>query len=448
MALVTPEGAASAPLKPLPWPFRYHGLTVGILTFLITIVWRVLTVSHISLVIGAIEVGFFGLLAVWVAWRLVQRWLADDWTMNGFELFVLLMIVLPVGSAFGARDEFGQPIIWGIIAFKDYYLLLGVLTVYHWLRQGWITMRQVEQALVIMAWICLIYFYFATLFINPAPYQDTPLAGANDIKGGGVYYRFNVCALYFGSIYYTARAFMREKWVNLLWAMLFAVYIVVFRLDRTSMAAMAIGMVGVVLLHVPLKRIVRVAMLAFLPALFGVVLLFLLAPDKVEQYEVMFMDAVHTVTGNSAEAEEVSVRTLEIAIAEREVAKHPWIGNGRISHTWNEFGYEPFLGFFYPADVGWLGLVFIYGYPGTIFLYSLFLVALVYMLRVKGRGDDLLFVSCQFLLLALFLDSLTNGQLTQNPGQALLLAGLMHHWSRLAPVTAPAMGTLPALGTA
>lgn len=447
MALVMPA-SGSAPVKPLPWPFRYKGLTLGILVFLVTIVWRVLIVSHMSLVIGAAEVGLFALLMVWVVWRIIQRWLANDWAINGFEIYVFLLIILPLGSAFGARKEFGQPIIWGIIAFKDYYLLLGVLTIYHWLRMGWITLRQLELAMLIMAWTCLIYFYFATLFINPMPYQDTPLAGANDVKGGGVYYRFNMGAMYFGAIYYSARAFMREKWFDLFYAMLFAAYVVVFRLDRTSMAVTAIGMAGVVLWHVPLKRIARVALLAILPGILAVMMLFLLAPSKVTQYEDMFMDAIHTVTGNTTDAVEVSVRTLEVAIADRQVAKHPWIGNGRISHTWNELGYEPFLGFFYPADVGLLGLTFIYGYPGMLFLYSLFLVAGIYMLRVKGRGDDLFFVTCQFLLLALFLDSLTNGQLTQNPGQALLLMGVMHYYSRMSPQVVPLANGMPGLGTA
>jgi hypothetical protein len=84
-----------------------------------------------------------------------------------------------------------------------------------------------------------------------------------------------------------------------------------------------------------------------------------------------------------------------------------------------------------------LGLTFIYGYPGMIFLYLLFGVAGIYMLRVKGRNDDLFFITCQFLLLALFLDSLTNGQLTQNPGQALLLLGVMHYYSRINSVADP-----------
>lgn len=429
MALVSPP---SIPLAAgsLPWPFRHHGLTVGLLSFLVLILWRVWTVSHFSLVIGAMELVLLVLCVAWTAWRIMQRWLAKDWSINGFELYVLLLVMLPLGAAFGARHAFGQPVIWGIVAFKDYYLLLGVLAIGHWLRMGWISLHQVEQALVIVAWACLIYFYLATLFINPAPYQDTPLAGANEVKGGGVYYRFNMGAMYFGAIYYTARAFMRARWADLFPAMLFAAYVVVFRLDRTSMAVTAVGMAGVALWHAPYQRIMKVALATLLPAALAVMLLFVLAPAKVEQYKYMFLDAMDTVVGNSGDGTETSIRTVESAIAERQVAKHPWIGNGRISKSWNEDGYDTYFGFFYPADIGALGLVFIYGYPGTALLYLLFPVAFAYMLRVRPEPGDVFFATLQFLLLALFLDSLTNGQLTQNTAQPLLVMALLHFYQR------------------
>lgn len=403
---------------------------VGILVLLVMILWRMLLVSHVAVVVGALELVLVGLCGTWAAWRIVQRWLARDWTINGFEIYVLLLILLPLVSAVGARQTFGQPFVWGIIAFKDYYLILGVLAISHWLRMGWVSLRQLEQAMLIMAWICLVYFYFATLFINPAAYKDTGLAGANEIKGGAVYYRFNMGAIYFGAIYYTARAFMRARWVDLVSAMLFAAYVVVFRLDRTSMAVTVIAMVGVALWHVPLKRIVQAAMVAVLPTIFAVMLFFLFAPSKVDQYRNMFMDAVHTMAGDADGAAEVSVRTYEMAIANREVAKHPWVGSGRISKSWNELGYDKFFGFFYPADVGWLGLAFIYGYPGMLLLYLMYPIGFIYMLRVKGERDNVLFATLQFLLLALFLDALTNGQLTLTTAQPLLVVALLHFLQR------------------
>lgn len=447
MALVTPVTEHVAG-RPLPWPFRNHRLTVALLALLVAIVWRVFLVSHFSIAIGALELVVMVALMGWMAWRIIQRWLDNDWRLNGLEIYAMVLLLVPLLSAVAARREYDQPFIWGLVAFKDYYLLLGVLVVHRWLRRGWITLGQVEQALLAVAWACLIYFYFATLFINPAPYQDSPLAGANDVKGGGVYYRFNMCALYFGAIYYAARGFMRNRWTDLVYAALFAAYVVVFRMDRTSMAVTAVGMVGAVLWNVPWQRIAKVALVAFLPTLFAAMLVLLLAPAKVEQYKYMFMDALHTVTGAQEQAAEVSVRTVEAAIAKRQVAKHPWIGNGRISRSWNEQGYDGYYGFFYPADVGMLGLVFLYGYPGTVLLYLLFPIAALWAWRTRGWRHDLFLVAARFTLLALFLDSLTNGQLTQTPGQALLFAAILHYCHQMRPDKAEVDGTAPAMGLA
>ncbi len=426
MALVE---RANTDLRGRPWPFRHRGRAVWLLAIMVTVIWRMLTISHMSLVVGALELVGVVLAMLWVAWRLVQRWLQDDWALNGPDAFVLLLCLLPITSAFGAKSEFGQPFVWGVLAFKDYYLLLGLLPIFHWLRKGWIGVAELEKAMLLMAWACLAYFYFATLFINPAPYQDTPLAGANEVKGGGVYYRFNMAAIYFGAIFYTAKAFKTLRWVNLAYALLFAGYVIIFRMDRTSMAVTAVGMLGVVLFHVPWARLAKVLLAVLVPVALAALLVLLFAPSKVEQYKHMFLDAVETVMGQDSGATPVSVRTSEVAIAKRQVEKHPWLGNGRISRTWQDLGYEKWLGFFYPADVGMLGLVFIYGYPGMLVLYAVYLLAGWYMLRVRGRRDDVFFISCQMLALALFLDSLTNGQLTQMPGQGLLLMLLMHWYA-------------------
>ncbi len=430
MALVAQAGTG---LPHRPWPFRQRRLTVWLLAFMVTMLWRMLTISHMSLVVGALELLGVVLAGAWLAWRLVKRWLADDWAVNGTDAYVLLLCLLPITSAFGAKSEFGQPLLWGILAFKDYYLLLGLLPIFHWMRKGWIGVAELEKAMVIMAWGCLAYFYFATLFINPAPYQDTPLAGANEVKGGGVYYRFNMAAIYFGAIYYTAKAFKTQQWLNLGYALLFAGYVLVFRMDRTSMAVTAVGMLGVVLFHVPWVRLAKVALASMLPIALAVLAVLLFAPSKVEQYTHMFQDALETVAGQDSGATPVSVRTAEVAIAKRQIEKHPWLGNGRISRTWQDLGYEKWLGFFYPADVGMLGLVFIYGYPGMLVLYAVYLLAALYMFRARGLRNDIFFISCQMLALSLFLDSLTNGQLTQMPAQGLLLMLLMHWYASQRP---------------
>jgi hypothetical protein len=408
---------------------------------LIIVVCRVFAVSHILEIIGLVEGLSSAAFMAWTMWRLAERWMLRDWRMSGLEIYCMVLAIVPLWSAINALRVFGQPVIYGLAAFKDFYLFLGALHVYRLLRQGYFTLQMLEQALLMVAWTAVTYFYLASLFIDPGPWLDTPLAGANDIKGVGIYYRFNMMIVFFGAIYYTARAFIRQRWVNLLYALVFMCYVIFFRVDRTSIVVMLLGAGVAVLLHAQGRVIMRAVLMGVLPLLLGVVAVVQFAPGVVDQYTFMFTDAMNTLFSDDNSGSEISVRAYEVLIAERYIERSPLMGSGRMGSQWIEGGYEHFLGYFFPADVGYLGIVFIYGWPVTIFLYAQFLLAAVYFLRARGRGNDIFFVACKCLVLALFFDSLTNGFLTQFAGQAMLFTCIAHHYSRLHKV--PATAAIP-----
>ena len=410
----------------------------GFLCALIVVTCRVFAVSHVLEIIGLVEGLSSAAFVAWAVWRLAERWLLNDWKITGLEIYCMVLALVPLWSAINAQRVFGQPVIYGLIAFKDFYLFLGALHIYRLLRQGFFTLKQLETAFLLIAWTAVIYFYLASLFIDPGPWLDTPLAGANEIKGAGTYYRFNMMIVFFGAIYYTARAFTRQQWLYLLHALVFVCYVIFFRVDRTSIVVMLIGMAGVVLFHANAKVIGRFVLMGILPLLLGAVLVVQLAPGVVDQYTTMFGDALNTLMGEGGAGGEVSVRAYEKLTAERYIDRNPLLGNGRMGSQWIEGGYEHFLGYFFPADVGYLGIAFIYGWPVTIFLYAQFIIAAIYLLRVRRQGNDIFHMACKFLVLSVCLDSLTNGFLTQFAGQAMLLTCIAHHYSRLHKVPAVA----------
>lgn len=436
MELVTPKSASELAQRQARWrlapPNWLDGsLKVAALCVLVSVLVRQFTVSHLYLLMGPIEAMFTALFGLWLVWRVFYRWKEDDWRLHGLDILVIIMMLIPIWAAFGAKNVFGQPIFFGILVFKDYYLLVGALLIHRTLLDGFFTLRQLEKAFLILAWIGIIYFYAATLLTNPGEYLDTPLAGANTIKGGVPYYRFNVMLLYFGSIYYFAKAFIQRRWLMLVPAALFAGYVVFFRMDRSTMAITALGMLLAVALHVPARRILKVAMISVMPLVMALTLAMVFLPDSVKQYELMFEDAMATITGRELPGGKVSVRVAETAIAETYISRHPWTGSGRLDHTWEPAGYERWLGFFFPADIGYIGLIFIYGIPGALLLYMQFPTGLVYLTRVKDRNDDVFFITCKYMLLCLFLDSISTGLLTQNSGQVILFVCIAHAYYRL-----------------
>ena len=409
-----------------------HSLTIGkslvYFTFLflnLTITYRVLVLSTFSELMGILELVYVSLLAGYVGYRLVWRSIAQNFRINSFEILLVLLSCLPLTSAIAAKIEFDQPILWGILAFKDYYLFFGALVMYNLLRRGEIDLQLVEKAMIAVAWFNLLFFYAMSLFTNAADHRDSIIAGSQSAKGGEVYYRFSMAFIFFGAIYYSVKAFYQKKLWLFGYAALFLIYIVFFRLDRTSIM---VTLVAVALFWcTALRREQRWKSVfqLILPATAALLVAYMMVPEVFQKYILMFTDAANTLMGNAAPSGQSWLRLHEMDIASSYIDKHPFIGNGRISNQWIEGGYNHFLGFFYPSDIGFMGQVFIYGYLGAILLYSQFLFALYYILKIKNIRRNVLLVTCKFYLLALFLDSLTNGFLTIYTAQTLTVVMLL-----------------------
>jgi hypothetical protein len=391
----------------------------------ILITMRIMALSHFAEPVGIVEVAYFGCMVLYLLYRVVVRAFNRDLKFNSVELYLMIIALLPVQAAIACKLQFGQPPIWGFLVFKDFYLFIGALLLYNMLRKGIVNLQEVERAFVLAAWLSVLYFYGASLFTSPQAYKTTQLAGAQEGKGSGAYYRFNMAIVFFGAIYYTAKAFMHKRYMLLVPALFFAAYAVFFRLDRTMMAVMLLSMALAALFHAPLKEVARFALLSVLPAIGLVILAALLVPDVIQQYYDMFANAISTLTSDTVDPDASVARVYEFKIAERYIERNPWIGSGRVSSNWVEGGFEHFFGFFYPSDIGVWGQIFMFGYLGAFLVYAQFLVALGIVLRIKAK-DDVLLATLKFFLLALFLDSLTNGFLVVYAAQSITVIFLLH----------------------
>ena len=122
------------------------------------------------------------------------------------------------------------------------------------------------------------------------------------------------------------------------------------------------------------------------------------------------------------------MRLEELEIALKYIDKNPLVGNGKVSGQWVEGGYNYFLGFFYASDVGIFGQIFMYGAIGATVLYFQFILALNYILKIKYIKRNVLLVTLKFFLLALALDSITNGYLTIYSAQSITALILVYHF--------------------
>lgn len=374
-----------------------------------------------------LETIYLVVLFFYLLGRIIKRLFNGNLTVNTLELFLMLFMLLPIWGGIASYKAYGQPLMFGFLTFRDFYLIVGSLFVYNLLRENKITIKMVEEAFVAVAWFSLIFFYVSTIFTDPSRYQDTGIAGFNLAKGGDVYYRFNMVFMFFGSVYYCVKAFYKRNIIYLAFGALFLFYIVAIRLDRTSIVVVlaALGAFFVTALSVK-YQVISFLRFAF-PITAVVISLLFLFPDQLANYERMFGDVFKTITGQANQnLQKVSIRLYELDIALEGIRENPIQGNGKVSKRWVEGGFNFFHKFFYPSDLGFIGQIFLYGYIGAFLIYSQFLFALYHIFKIKTIKKNIFLVTLKFYLLALFLDSLTNGYLTNYAAHAMTVVILIY----------------------
>ncbi len=402
-------------------------LQIAGLFLLFSISFRTLIISHFSTVVGALELVFIAMFGLFIVYRTLERGITNNYRINAFDLLIVALSYLPIQAAIGAKVAFDQPLLFGVFAFKEFFLLYGGLVICYFLKRGIVSLETVEKSFVFMAWFHLFYYYGMSLFTSPAQYQDSLLAGAQEAKGSNVYYRFNMAPIFLGTVYYWIKYFRTKNLLNLAFSVLFLAYVVFFRMDRTSMIAVIASMGLYALLGVRIKQQVTTLVKFGLPLLLIITLVYIVKPDVIANYIEMFADVVNALIGKSSNKGQSVLRNEEYEIAVELIKKRPFLGNGKVSNQWVEGGFSYFYGFFYPSDVGIAGQVFMFGIFGALLLYSQFLFAFYYVYKIAIetlRSNQFIATAC-FFLLTLFVDALTNGFLTIYAAQSITFIGIV-----------------------
>lgn len=401
-----------------------------ILFFHILILTRVWANSILFAVILLLEDVYFAIILLYLLYKVVLRVMHRNYRFTHFHLYLLVPLIIQLQTALTTHFVFDQPLWIGLIPMSDLWLFYGCLLIYDLIQKGHVSIDLVENAYLGVAWMSLLFFYFMSLFTNPAQYQDTSLAAGNSMKGGQVYYGFNMTMMFFGSVYYFIKAFIKKKYYLLGFSALFLIYIVFFRFDRTVMAVTVASMALFFLLYVPIREQFLAIFRFGLPLVLVIVLGAVLVPELYQTYVLMFQDMFATLTGNEVEVGKESVRVYEMYVASK-FLNDPmtWIfGCGKISQNWVEGGFNHFYGYFYPSDLGLIGMVFMFGVPGTLLFYGQYGMAAFYIARTKFFKGDVFYLALVFYLLTLFLDGLTNAYLMTYAAQTMIVVALLYYY--------------------
>ena len=330
-----------------------------------------------------------------------------------FELYILFIIIItPLWSGLAAWREFGQPLLFGVLPGRNIVLVAGALAVIYMIRKRWVSIRDFDAVLSGLAWASLIIYVLIRVAFDPSQFTDI---GKGFVGGGNVSeasFKFDVLFIVFGFYYYIFQGFRRKSKKYYLYGAIFLAYLVFMDGGRSLILSVIGAWAYFILRWVSTYRILLLAPKFFIVGVLLAGILIALSPHAVLGALGKFGDAVSVVTmGEKSNDISANARLLESAIAFPYIQKHWLVGNGNLSNQWHG-GYEGVLGYFYPSDIGIIGVLYMYGMLGLcLFLYQYyFLIRFSRRLSDMHRNSPLLDALKGFLLYFL-IHSLVTGRL-------------------------------------
>lgn len=359
---------------------------------------------------------------------LIDR-LAKGLRFTKFEGYALLLLVwVPISSAVQSRSEFGQPLVYGLLAQRNIVLVGSAIILLYLLRHNRITLADIEQALVKLAWACLAVFTSFTWLLDPGQFVD---AGKGFVGGGNVQeaaFKFNTAFVVFGVIYYLFKGFWRHSAKEVMAAILFLAYLILIEGGRSLLLSVLGAYMFFLLRWSSFGRLANMLPKALvLVALLSAGML-IFKQEYMSNLALKFSDAFTVVlTGKETTDASANARIVETLIAKPFIAEHWAFGNGGLSNQW-QGGFESKFGYFFPSDIGIIGALFLFGIVGVLLLSVQFLFAIRYADRLPKNGGEhgALVNAVKGYLLYYAIHSLVTGKFVHSVETGLLFISILY----------------------
>lgn len=333
------------------------------------------------------------------------------WFFSSFELYLLAMIVFaPLLAGISAWREFGQPIFYGLLSLRYTILFAGVLLLIYALRYKIINLRDVEKSLLILAWGTLLLYFMMKIFLDPARFASYGEGFVAGLDGQNPSFKLPGFFIIFGSYYYAFLGFRKKIGRYYLIAGFFFLFLLGESGGRSMTVAMFITFLFFIFRWGQFTRLFK-----FIPKMLVAIVLilstaYIVQPDTFLSRVEKFEDAFTVVlTGSEVEDASARSRVFQTLIAMPYIAKHPIIGNGNISYQW-QGGYKGVLGaYFYPADIGLIGVLFMFGVVGFLLFVWQYWFAIKAAQRVPIHIHTPLLDATKGMVLYLAIHSLVTG---------------------------------------
>ncbi|NOZ13286.1 MAG: hypothetical protein GXO69_06510 [Acidobacteria bacterium] len=352
--------------------------------------------------------------------------------LSRIELLLVCLLFLPFISALSAWISFGQPMWIGILADRRWIRIIAGLFVFRMLLSRRISWKSIQRIFLLLAFVSLSLYLFIWLFLNP-----NSLSGGFyflDIPTKGVQLKIVPVFVIWAAIYFLLRWIRGQKAsLRLLNPVVFSVflgYVVFIYKSRATIIVLAAVLFLAAVLESRRGRRVRtiVILLLLLMCMGGIVRV--VKPQEFRRQLSGFRNIVAFFSGGDGIMDaSLANRLSQGTVAWWSISRsfRPMLfGNGRVSRHWSGKAVASF-GYFYPADIGWLGIVFRYGFLGFVLINLSFLFVWKEARNKQCQEDDDVFLaSLNWWLVYLFLRSVLNGIVASDPALVMVPVFLIY----------------------
>jgi hypothetical protein len=288
---------------------------------------------------------------------------------SSFEIYLIFIVYgMTLIASFTTLNNFGQPVYYGLGTQRENIFCIGALYIIHEYNRGKISFANIEKTFLLMGWGSLIIFTFLNFYLDPTSdiYQNALTKKGyllNDFR-----FNFNQTFIVFSFIYYSVKGSLIKNRMIFFLSIPFLAYIYFLDTGRSVLIAMFLGTFLVLIK----KR--KIADWMTLITVVGIFFILLVLPMQFTEknYIVIHFDRIKqaillVLTQHEVNDISSNARIYEANIAIPLLSDHLLLGHGRLSSLWSGGGYSTLLNrYFYPSDIGIIGLLFVYGYVGTL----------------------------------------------------------------------------------
>ena len=342
------------------------------------------------------------------------------------SLDVLLWVLIFVNflAAYQGHKVFGQPYYYGIMAQRSVLLSLSGILLISFLNKGLITIAQVERSFLIVSLTLLFICYFFFLFVDPIRFTNDEFVAYSPIRGYRYRFQFAlVIMLLFYSLFKISLE-KRSRFIIIVALILF--YLVYFLQSRTTLVVLSITLLIYFYHNFTMREKIR-KLLVYGSLIFVVasILISLGHTSLFEKYQLLFHNVLNAFLSESSDEASATVRFVEYNTAFDYIVKNPLFGNGFISNQWNG-GWHKILGYFYPADIGIFGNIFVFGLIGTTLIYLPYYFSLKISRNV--HCNNIFFKTCKYMLLFFFLSMFFSAVNIRDSSSIMFLVCMVYYF--------------------